>query len=136
MIGDLGDGEFRAGRRVLVAAFGDAAQNLLADGQGCLGGLDRVEFLRRGGPLVGPGIAAGAGLGKPVQVVVPALAVAGGLLVGQAVMDQPDQRAVGRGLQGDGHRRRARRQLSLAFPAPGEDDALARLDLGEGRPAR
>jgi len=115
----------------VIVGFRYALQHALADGQRRLGGGDRVEFLRRG-PFVGSGVAVGRGLDEPAQVVVPALAVAGRLLVAQPLVHQPDERPARRGLQRDGDGRRPGRQVGGTLPAPGEDDALARLNLGDG----
>jgi hypothetical protein len=132
VLGQPGHAELRADGGPAVVGFRGPAQDELAHGQGRLGGRDRVEVLRRGGPLIGAGVAVRAGLGEPVQIVRPALAVTGGLLVGEPVMDQPHDGPVRRRLQRDGHRRRARRQIRSALPAPGEDDPPARLHFGDG----
>lgn len=64
--------------------------------------------------------------------MVPALRVARFLLVVQSLMDQLDRRAAVDSFQIHGHRRCARRQLGIALPAPGVDDALSWLDFREG----
>src|SRR2546423_13735128 len=50
------------------------------------------------------------------------------LLVGQAAVSQPEQRAGSVGREGDLDSRRARRDLGVALPAPGHNKPVRRLD--------
>ena len=80
----------------------------------------------------GPASPVVASRSQALEVVVPALGVHRGLLLGEALVDEGHQgAAVGR-LDGDGDRRGVRREVVVALPAPAEHDPPAGLDLAEG----
>ena len=63
--------------------------------------------------------------------MIPSEPVALRLLLGQPFVDEADDGAALGGLEGDRHRRRARRQVVVILPAPGDHQAAAGLDLDD-----
>src|SRR5436189_3531045 len=77
-------------------------------------------------------VAAGGGNLEAREVVIPAVRVGGDRLRARKVLvHEADARAVALGHQFDLDRGRARGDARLAFPAPGEDEPVRRVELDE-----
>src|SRR5579862_8191419 len=88
--------------------------------------------ITRSGVRVRTGIGAAGPQAEPAEVDLPPLAMVTALaVIGQVVMPQDDTGAAVLGLQGDDDPGRPGRDGGIVGPAPGEDQAVRRVDLEE-----